>query len=111
MRKKIYIIDDVPDILEALSVILTDAGYEVTTAEQFEGVNQILDTKPDLILLDLLLIGTSGTSICENIKKTRAGKKIPILMISAHPQVGLANGSNGQLWSVWCSQLFGNNYI
>lgn len=83
--KKILIVDDDKGILEALHLILESEGYFVKTAtsgkETFRSLNSF---QPDLILLDVLLSGEDGRTICKKIKKTKALSKTPVLMMSAH---------------------------
>ncbi|MDO8510410.1 MAG: response regulator [bacterium] len=81
--KKIVVIDDDLGILEAVKTVLELEGYEVTALTKFEGVENICDCKPNLILLDVLLPGISGAVIARQLKKNKASKKIPIIMFSA----------------------------
>jgi len=85
-NKKVYVIDDEIDILDAINIILSEAGFEVTTSTSFTSVNQILKVNPDIILLDLLLIGTNGKDVCSQIRRHWLGKLIPIILVSAHPE-------------------------
>jgi len=85
---KVLVVDDDPDILDALQLTLEDAGYEVTTSEKGEYAENLRDTErglPDIIILDVLLSGKDGRIICQKLKSREDTKHIPILMISAHP--------------------------
>lgn len=84
--KKILVIDDDPDILEALQLILKTENYdtEVTTKSD-EVYQKIKDFQPDLIVLDILLSGSDGRTICSTLKNKKSSLHIPIIMISAHP--------------------------
>ena len=85
--KKILVVDDDPDILEALQFMLEDAGYVVTTTEKGEYAENLHDTNgglPDVILLDVLLSGKDGRLICQKLKSQEETKHIPIIMMSAH---------------------------
>ncbi len=84
--KKVLVIDDDPDILDAVQLILDSGGYssDVTTKGD-ETYKKIDEYKPDLIILDVLLSGNDGRRICKNLKTHASTKKIPIIMISAHP--------------------------
>lgn len=88
MKKGILVVDDDPDILDAIAYTLEDAGYTVKTTEKGEYVENI-PTKngnlPDVIILDVLLSGRDGRSICKKLKSQKETKQIPIIMISAHP--------------------------
>ena len=86
--KKILVVDDDPDILDALQFMLEDAGYEVKTTEKGEYAENLRDTNsglPDVIILDVLLSGKDGRLICQKLKSQQETKHIPIIMISAHP--------------------------
>jgi DNA-binding response OmpR family regulator len=86
--KKILVVDDDPDILDALQFMLEDAGYEVKTSEKGEYAENLHDSNgglPDVIILDVLLSGKDGRLICQKLKSQEETKRIPIIMISAHP--------------------------
>ena len=86
--KKILVVDDDPDILDALRFMLEDSGYEVKTTEKGEYAENLHDTNgglPDVIILDVLLSGKDGRLICQKLKSQQETKRIPIIMISAHP--------------------------
>jgi DNA-binding response OmpR family regulator len=86
--KKILVVDDDLDILDALQFMLEDAGYEVTITEKGEYAENLRDTNgglPDVIILDVLLSGKDGRIICQKLKSQEDTKHIPIIMISAHP--------------------------
>src|SRR5215467_7827625 len=86
--KKILVVDDDPDILDALQFLLEDAGYEVKTTEKGEYAENLRDTNgglPNVIILDVLLSGKDGRLICQKLKSQQDTEHIPIIMISAHP--------------------------
>src|ERR1051326_4506794 len=85
MPKKILVVDDEESILEAVEIILTNAGFTVVTLPNVRSIRQIIAIQPDLILLDVLLAGRSGRSICSDITSNRATCDIPIIILSAHP--------------------------
>lgn len=84
--KRILIVDDEPDILEFLQVILEEEGYAVMTSDKAEYLEQIHNGGlPNLILVDVLLSGKDGREIVKYLKSQEETKHIPILMFSAHP--------------------------
>lgn len=86
--KKILVVDDDQDILDALRFLLEYGGYEVKTTEKGEYAENLRDTNgglPDVIILDVLLSGKDGRLICQKLKNQEDTKHIPIIMISAHP--------------------------
>ena len=85
-QKKILVVDDEPDILEFLQVILEEEGYIVATTDKGEYVEELHNGGlPDLILLDVLLSGKDGRLIAKHLRSQEDTKRIPIIMFSAHP--------------------------
>src|SRR5690242_6621778 len=83
---KILVVDDDKDILDALQIILEHEGFDVRTIFKGDETYQEADAcKPDLILLDVLMSGNDGRTICKNLKSDRKTKHIPIILMSAHP--------------------------
>lgn len=84
--KHILVVDDDPDILVFLQVILEDEGYSVVTSEKGEYLEQLHNGGlPDLIVLDMLLSGKDGREIVKYLKRNPETSQIPVIMISAHP--------------------------
>ena len=83
--KKILIIDDDPDALLLLQRILKKHDFEVYTAVQEDEVyTQVAAWLPDLILIDVLLSGADGRTICRKLKAS-VYKHIPVIIFSGHP--------------------------
>jgi len=83
MSKKILILDDDSDILEILTIVLSEAGYEVKAIENGEAVfEDIANFRPDLILMDVMLAGMDGRIICRNIKGDPSTANLPVILIS-----------------------------
>ncbi|HMJ46089.1 MAG TPA: response regulator [Ferruginibacter sp.] len=85
--KSILIVDDDNNTLHILSLILQNAGYDVQVDES--GNLSFLQTGifPDLILLDCNLGSKDGSNICRELKTAAATKHIPIIIISAMPDI------------------------
>jgi len=86
--QRVLAVDDDPDILDAIRLTLEDEGYFVTTTEKGEYAENLQDGNgglPDLIILDVLLSGKDGRTICRSLKNRPDTRQIPIIMISAHP--------------------------
>ncbi|MGH7203578.1 MAG: response regulator [Candidatus Levyibacteriota bacterium] len=82
----IMIVDDDPDIVDALQFVLQDAGYKTKTSQEGEDAEKLTEKDlPELLILDVLLSGKDGRDICQKLKKQPQTKKLPIIMISAHP--------------------------
>jgi DNA-binding response OmpR family regulator len=84
----ILIIDDDPDITEAMTVILTNRGYDVRTAQDgSEGMDQLKQARPDLIILDVMMrTSQEGFELSRELKHNKAFKNIPILMLTGVKQ-------------------------
>jgi CheY-like chemotaxis protein len=85
-EKRILIIDDDADIMLVLASVVEDAGYQVSTIDHGDYLEQIdAGALPDLILLDMLLSGQDGRQIARRLKGQATTRRIPIVMLSAHP--------------------------
>ena len=87
-KAKILVIDDDPDFRDAVTPILQTALYQVVTAANpKEGKVKILEEKPDLILLDIMMDSLfDGFSLCNAIKTSQefsAAKDTPVIFVSA----------------------------
>ncbi len=84
MGKKILIVDDDPDFVQAVVTLLEANDYEVSTANNGEdGLTKAKEVLPDLITLDLMMANDSeGFDISKKINEDEALKNIPIIMIS-----------------------------
>lgn len=85
MSKRILVIDDDPDILEAIEMLLELEGFSVATSTQGDDAEKLCEDYPDLILLDVLLSGRDGREIAKKLKTQAKTRQIPIVMMSAHP--------------------------
>lgn len=76
--------DDDPDILDSMRMILEFRGYEVETALDGEKIKQLDGRLPDLFLIDIWMSGVSGLEICKQLKSDQKTKDIPVVMVSAN---------------------------
>jgi DNA-binding response OmpR family regulator len=85
--KRIVIIDDDPEICDALSQILSQYGYEVFTAlDTSKGYQLFVNTRPDLLILDIMMkTMDEGLNFATEIKKNDGVFGVPILIVSARP--------------------------
>ncbi|MDX1302999.1 response regulator [Photobacterium sp.] len=80
-NKKVLVVDDDQEIRELLDEYLTKAGFDVTTAAEGEEMKRrLLMGYPDLILLDVMMPGDDGFTLCQHIRKT---SDVPIIMLTA----------------------------
>src|SRR5664279_3083331 len=83
MNETILVVDDDPDILLSIEILLESEGFTVNTSTKGEDAENLSSKKPDLILLDVLLSGKDGRDIALKLKSSSITKKIPIVMMSA----------------------------
>ena len=85
---KILVVEDIPDTRQMMVDLLENLGHVVSQARDgVEGVRVALTDRPDLILLDLMMPTASGDSALSFMRGTPALSDIPIIVISAHPDV------------------------
>ena len=87
MKKKILIVEDDPDILLILNVILHEAGYEVDCFPRGKPVVEGKYDTPDLFILDRRIPDIDGVEICKYLKSQGTTRDIPIIMVSASPGI------------------------
>ncbi len=84
LKGNILIVDDVPTNLHLLAKILSKQGYKTRTAPDGQiALRSIELTPPDLILLDIMMPGMDGYTVCKELKASAKTKDIPVIFISA----------------------------
>jgi two-component system alkaline phosphatase synthesis response regulator PhoP len=84
MAKKILVIDDDPDLVEATSMILKSRHYDVVAAYGgIEGLEKAKTEKPDLIVLDVMMPDKDGYTLCKELKADPVLNAIPVLLLTA----------------------------
>ena len=86
MPGKILVVDDDPDILDAVVMILESQGYDVVTARDgIEGLATLKAESPDLMILDLMMPKMDGFGVCKELQDPRWAKykNIPILILTS----------------------------
>ncbi|MCL5096199.1 MAG: response regulator transcription factor [Candidatus Omnitrophica bacterium] len=84
MRPRILVVDDEPDAVELIAFNLKAAGCEVVSAaDGEEALKQARASKPDLILLDLMLPEIDGLEVCKILRRDTATARIPLIMVTA----------------------------
>jgi DNA-binding response OmpR family regulator len=87
MPTKVLAIDDDPAMTELLILLLKTHGFDVLTANTGEdGVKQVQECKPDVIILDLMMPGMDGWQVCSAVRKFSS---VPILIFSALDSPGM----------------------
>jgi DNA-binding response OmpR family regulator len=86
MPGKILVVDDDPDILDAITMILESQGYSIVTARDgIEGLATLKAENPDLMILDLMMPKMDGFGVCKELQDPRWAKykDIPILILTS----------------------------
>lgn len=87
MGKRVLLIEDEPNIIEAISFILSRDGWTVHThAVGTTAMDKVRTSPPNLIILDVMLPGRSGFDILRDLRADAAGKDIPVMMLTARGQ-------------------------
>jgi DNA-binding response OmpR family regulator len=87
MGKRVLLIEDEPNIIEAISFILSRDGWTVHTHEDGEtAMDKVSATPPDMIILDVMLPGRSGFDILRDLRAEEATANIPVMMLTARGQ-------------------------
>lgn len=100
IRKKVLVIDDNPGILFAMQEALRLKDYDVHISETFAGVKKIEKSAPDLIYLDISLVGQDGREVTQKLKSDERTKNIPVIILTAYPnaeQLAKEAGADGHL--------------
>lgn len=83
----ILVVDDEPDILELVRYTLTQNGYDVTCVlSGEEAIITLHSSRPDLVILDLMLPGADGLEVCKSMKNSSQTADIPIIMLTARAE-------------------------
>jgi len=83
-KKLILLVDDDPDFVEAVKVIVQAGGYDVRVAyDGQEGLEAVAEQRPDLIVLDVMMPVMNGHEACAKLKGSEATKDIPIILLTA----------------------------
>jgi DNA-binding response OmpR family regulator len=85
---RIIVVDDDLAIRHAVQMLFENKGYTITTYSSGEPLLQEHFQYPDLFILDTQLPGPDGLDVCRYLKSGERTKHIPILILSASPQVG-----------------------
>src|SRR6202167_1566631 len=97
MKGRVLVVDDDAALAEMLGIVLRGEGFEPTfVADGDQAMEAFRDSKPDLVLLDLMLPGTDGLDVCRQI---RGESGVPIVMLTAKTDtvdvvVGLESGAD-----------------
>jgi DNA-binding response OmpR family regulator len=88
MKKKIFILEKDEGILEIVSYVLADEGYDIKALTTEDGIFEHIEIySPDAILLDIVSPSEIGTEICRKLKVNAKTKHIPVIVLSTHSKI------------------------
>jgi len=82
-QHRIVIADDDPIVIKFLSAIFQDEGFEVRTADDGEKALKVIrESRPDLIILDLVMPYHDGFEICQQVRSEALTANVPVIILS-----------------------------
>jgi two-component system phosphate regulon response regulator PhoB len=100
MAHRILVVEDEPDLLEAVVFALKKEGMKPIPCQDGEQALQLVkERRPDLVLLDLMLPGLDGIEVCRRMRASEETSRIPIIMVTAKAEetdavIGLGVGAD-----------------
>ncbi|MBI5387582.1 MAG: response regulator [Verrucomicrobia bacterium] len=84
MSKRVLVVDDEQDMVDLLGYNLRSRGYEVIVAlNGLEAIHKARICTPDLVLLDLMMAGMDGFTVCEILRHHPSTARVPVIMVTA----------------------------
>jgi len=83
-QKYVLIVDDDPDLVETVAMMLENKGFEVGKAyDGVEGEESVKNRRPDALVLDVMMPRKDGYKLCRDLKGNEATRDIPIILLTA----------------------------
>ncbi len=83
-KKYVLIVDDDPDLVETVGMLLESKGYEVGKAyDGIEGEESIKNRRPDVLVLDVMMPRKDGYKLCRELKADKSTRDIPVILLTA----------------------------
>ena len=83
-KKYILVVDDDPDLVETVAMMLESKGCEVGQAyDGIEGEESIKEKRPDLVILDIMMPRKDGYVLCAELKSNKETQDIPVILLTA----------------------------
>ena len=84
LGQKILVIDDEPNIVQYLAFVFNREGFDVATAgDGVQAMSMIRDSKPNLLILDIVMPNKNGYEVCQEIKSDPELQDIQVVMLSS----------------------------
>ena len=100
---RILIVDDEPNIVLALELLMKREGYDILAVDNGEKVFEVVNSfRPDLILLDIMMPKMDGYTACREIKLNKTTRAIPVVMLTSlgyplNKELGKDVGADGYI--------------
>lgn len=92
MTESVLIVDDEPMARTLLRLMLVRAGFNVAEAEDgYDALDKVKQSQPDIILLDVMMPGMDGFTVCEKLRLEEDTSNLPIIMLSAKTDLDSIN--------------------
>lgn len=87
MNRKVLVVDDDPNLIRSLTFVLNKEGYAVDSASDGEeALAKVRQSKPDIMLLDVMMPKKNGYEVCQEVKNTPELNDIYVIMLTAKGQ-------------------------
>ena len=84
MTKKVFIVEDEPDLRDTLQYNFENEGFKVKSFPNGESfLETIKNDKPNLVILDLMLPGISGLDVCRDLRMNEVNENVAVVMLTA----------------------------
>ena len=84
LGQKILVVDDEPNIVQSLAFVFNREGFDVATAgDGVQAMSMIRDSKPNLLILDIVMPNKNGYEVCQEIKSDPELQDIQVVMLSS----------------------------
>ncbi len=85
---RILVVDDDPDVIVYLALLLEDNGFEVATASDVRSaLRQLESARPDVVIMDVVMPGKSGLDLLVTLRSDERYAEIPILLVTGSDQL------------------------
>lgn len=110
--RRVLVIEDEPNISEAIRFILRRDGWGVATHATGDGaLDRIRAEAPDLVILDLMLPGQSGLDILQDLRRDPALARLPVILLTARGQAATRELAQDCGASLFMAKPFGNGAL
>ena len=88
-KSRVLVIEDERDVAELMRYNLAREGYEVRLCSSgIEGLEQARESRPDIVLLDIMVPQLNGWEVCRRLKQDRELRGIPVIMVTGRVEEG-----------------------